>query len=37
MSNLKEEIVGMRGAIGAINAGMLFPVPFLYYHIGKCL
>jgi len=33
MSNLKEEIVGMRGAIGAINAGMLFPVPFLYYHI----
>mmetsp|Transcript_61084 Transcript_61084/g.143841 ORF Transcript_61084/g.143841 Transcript_61084/m.143841 type:complete len:440 (+) Transcript_61084:3-1322(+) len=33
LTNLKEEIVGMRGAIGTIDNSMLFPIPFQYYHI----
>ena len=33
ISNLKEEIVGLRGAMGAIDNSMLFPIPFQYYHI----
>mmetsp|Transcript_57228 Transcript_57228/g.134712 ORF Transcript_57228/g.134712 Transcript_57228/m.134712 type:complete len:592 (+) Transcript_57228:150-1925(+) len=33
LTNLKEEIVGMRGAIGTIDNGMLFPIPFQYYHV----
>jgi hypothetical protein len=28
ISNLKEEIVGLRGAMGAIDNSMLFPIPF---------
>eukprot|EP00286_Rhodomonas_abbreviata_P002657 CAMPEP_0181347030 /NCGR_PEP_ID=MMETSP1101-20121128/33657_1 /TAXON_ID=46948 /ORGANISM="Rhodomonas abbreviata, Strain Caron Lab Isolate" /LENGTH=426 /DNA_ID=CAMNT_0023459209 /DNA_START=473 /DNA_END=1753 /DNA_ORIENTATION=+ len=33
LTNLKEEIVEMRGAIGTIDNSMLFPIPFQYYHI----
>jgi len=33
ISNLKEEIVGLRGAMGSIDNSMLFPIPFQYYHI----
>jgi hypothetical protein len=28
VSNLKSEIVDMRGAIGTIDNAMLFPIPF---------
>eukprot|EP00802_Teleaulax_amphioxeia_P004137 Tamp_04141.p1 GENE.Tamp_04141~~Tamp_04141.p1 ORF type:complete len:322 (+),score=67.11 Tamp_04141:1590-2555(+) len=33
VTDLKDMIVEMRGAIGAIDNGMLFPIPFMYYHI----
>ena len=33
MKNIKEEIVGLRGAFGSINNSLMFPIPFTYYHI----
>jgi hypothetical protein len=33
ISNLKEEIVSLRSAMGSIENYMLFPIPFQYYHI----
>mmetsp|Transcript_12976 Transcript_12976/g.31542 ORF Transcript_12976/g.31542 Transcript_12976/m.31542 type:complete len:549 (+) Transcript_12976:222-1868(+) len=32
-TDLKKEIVEMRGAIGTIDNSMLFPIPFQYYHM----
>ncbi|KAJ1492688.1 hypothetical protein T484DRAFT_1880715, partial [Baffinella frigidus] len=33
VTNLKQEIVELRGALGKIDNSMLFPIPFQYYHI----
>jgi len=33
LKNVKEQIVELRGSMGAINNTFLFPVPFTYYHI----
>eukprot|EP00277_Geminigera_cryophila_P038127 CAMPEP_0173099218 /NCGR_PEP_ID=MMETSP1102-20130122/35347_1 /TAXON_ID=49646 /ORGANISM="Geminigera sp., Strain Caron Lab Isolate" /LENGTH=770 /DNA_ID=CAMNT_0013992167 /DNA_START=70 /DNA_END=2382 /DNA_ORIENTATION=- len=33
ITSLKEEIIGMRGAIGKIDNSMLFPIPFQYFHV----
>ena len=33
ITNIKEEIVDMRAAIGKIDNSLLFPMPFQYYHI----
>jgi hypothetical protein len=32
-TDLKKEIVELRGAIGLIDNSMLFPIPFQYYHM----
>eukprot|EP00960_Hanusia_phi_P055746 763053-Hanusia_phi.AAC.10 len=33
ITNIKQEIVDMRAAIGKIDNSLLFPMPFQYYHI----
>ena len=34
LSDLKGEIIEMRGAIDTIENSMLMPMPFQYYHMG---
>lgn len=37
VNNVKDEIVGMRGAIGSISNSLIFPFPWPYYHIVVCI